>query len=131
MTQEKQEAIFKQVLDAAFAVHTELGAGLLESVYERCLAIELRSRGLAVEAQVPVPVFYKQEKIDLAFRADLIVENEIIVEVKAVSELHPLHIAQLLNYLKIRRSRLGLLVNFNILHLREGIKRVINPSFKF
>lgn len=123
------ERIFKHVLDAAFAVHSEMGPGLLETVYEKCLVLELRSRGLLVEAQVPVPANYKGAPIDLAYRADLIVENEIIVELKSVSELLPLHTAQLLNYLKLRKSPLGLLVNFNVVHLRDGIKRIINKPY--
>ena len=84
---EEDEKIFKQVLDAAFAVHSEMGPGLLENVYEKCLLVELRSRGLKAESQVPVPVVYRGEKIDLAYRADLIVEDRIIVEIKAVAEL--------------------------------------------
>ncbi len=122
------ENIFKQILDAAFCVHAELGVGLLENVYEKCLAIELRSRGLSCGTQVPVPVIYKGEEIDLAYRADLIVENQIIVEIKSVSELSPVYTAQLLNYLKLRNAPLGLLVNFNVPHLRDGIKRIINQT---
>lgn len=127
---EEDEKIFKQVLDAAFAVHSEMGPGLLENVYEKCLLVELRSRGLKTESQVPVPVVYKGEKIDLAYRADLIVEDRIIVEIKAVAELTNQHWAQILNYLKLKNLRLGLLVNFSAASLKDGIRRVVNNAKK-
>ena len=127
---EEDEKIFKQLLDAAFAVHSEMGPGLLENVYEKCLLVELRSRGLKTESQVPVPVVYKGEKIDLAYRADLIVEDRIIVEIKAVAELTNQHWAQILNYLKLKKLTLGLLVNFSASSLKDGIRRVVNNAKK-
>lgn len=127
---EEDEKIFKQVLDAAFAVHSEMGPGLLENVYEKCLLVELRSRGLKAESQVPVPVVYRGEKIDLAYRADLIVEDRIIVEIKAVAELTNQHWAQILNYLKLKKLTLGLLVNFSASSLKDGIRRVVNNAKK-
>ena len=127
---EEDEKIFKQVLDAAFAVHSEMGPGLLENVYEKCLLVEMRSRGLKAESQVPVPVVYRGEKIDLAYRADLIVEDRIIVEIKAVAELTNQHWAQILNYLKLKKLTLGLLVNFSASSLKDGIRRVVNNAKK-
>ena len=127
---EEDEKIFKQVLDAAFAVHSEMGPGLLENVYEKCLLVELRSRGLKAESQVPVPVVYRGEKIDLAYRADLIVEDRIIVEIKAVAELTNQHWAQILNYLKLKKLTLGLLVNFSASSLKDGIRRVVTNAKK-
>lgn len=127
---EEDEKIFKQVLDAAFAVHSEMGPGLLENVYEKCLLVELRSRGLKAESQVPVPVVYRGEKIDLAYRADLIVEDRIIVEIKAVAELTNQHWAQILNYLKLKKLTIGLLVNFSASSLKDGIRRVVNNAKK-
>ncbi|MGN0835044.1 MAG: GxxExxY protein [Candidatus Spyradosoma sp.] len=127
---EEDEKIFKQVLDAAFAVHSEMEPGLLENVYEKCLLVELRSRGLKAESQVPVPVVYKGEKIDQAYRADLIVEDRIIVEIKAVAELTNQHWAQILNYLKLKKLPLGLLVNFSAASLKDGIRRVVNSAKK-
>lgn len=107
-------------------VHTVLGAGLLESAYEACLCYELRKAGLKVEQQKPVPLIYEEVKLECAYRMDLFVENQIIVELKAVDTLHPIHTTQLLTYLKLSNHKLGLLINFNVQHLRDGIKRVAN-----
>lgn len=115
-----------QVIGAAIAVHRELGPGLLESAYEACLVHELRQRGIQVEQQVSQPVFYKGLQLDCGYRLDLLVENRVIVELKAVEAVLPIHEAQLLTYLKLRKLRLGLLINFNVPILKNGIKRLLN-----
>ena len=113
------------VIGAAIAVHRELGPGLLESAYEACLAHELHGRGVAVSRQKELPVVYKGEKLDCGYRLDLLVEEKVVVEVKAVDALLPIHTAQLLSYLKLSGCRLGLLINFNERLLKHGIKRVV------
>jgi len=120
-----REQLFKKILDACFKVHTALGPGLLESAYEKCLAHELYSQGLKVEAQKPMPLVYEGLALDAGYRLDLFIENEIIVEIKAVESIAPVHLAQTLTYLKLAHKPLGLLVNFNVKHLKDGIKRVI------
>jgi GxxExxY protein len=117
--------ITKQVIDAAFQVHSKLGPGLLESVYELCLAHELGKRNLKYKSQVAVPVLYDGVKIDAGFRLDLLVEDQVIVELKAVEQVLPVHEAQLLTYLKLTQLRLGLLINFNVPLIKQGIKRII------
>ena len=107
-------------------VHTVLGPGLLESAYETCLEHELRKRGLHVVRQLPVPIVYDGVKIDVGYRIDLLVNNSVVVEVKAVIKLVPVHEAQLLSYLKLSGHRLGLLINFNVVHLKDGIHRLVN-----
>ena len=114
------------VVNAAMKVHSALGPGLLESAYEACLLHELRKEGLKVEVQACLPVAYDGVKIDVGYRVDLLVEDTVIVELKAVETLLPIHEAQLLSYLKLSDKRVGLLINFNVLHLREGIKRMVN-----
>ncbi|MDP2241412.1 MAG: GxxExxY protein [Burkholderiales bacterium] len=114
------------VIDAALRVHTVLGAGLLENVYEACLEHELSKRKLCVKRQIPMPVRYEDVVLDIGYRLDLLVEDKIVVEVEAVEKLLPLHRAQLLTYLKLGGYRVGLLLNFNSVHMREGINRVIN-----
>ena len=127
MTAEQLNGLSKQVLDAAFAVHTELGPGLLESTYVACLGYELRSRGLSVAMEVPCPVVYRGEKLtDVGYRIDLLVANELIVEIKAVEAIAPVHRAQLLSYLRHADRRLGLLININSVYLKEGIVRMVN-----
>lgn len=115
-----------QVIGAAIAVHRELGPGLLESAYEACLVHELGQRGVQVEQQVAQPVFYKGLQLECGYRLDLLVEDRVIVELKAVEALLPIHEAQLLTYLKLRKLRLGLLINFNVPILKNGIKRLLN-----
>jgi GxxExxY protein len=115
-----------QIVDAAVHVHTRLGPGLLESVYERILAYELEKRGLTVERQVPVPVVYDNLRFEEGFRADLIVEKAVVVELKSVEAFAPVHGKQLLTYLKLLDARLGLLINFGAPLLKDGIKRVAN-----
>jgi GxxExxY protein len=114
-----------QIVEAAMTVHTVLGPGLLENAYEACLKHELLKRGLRVEQQVALPVVYDGVKIDLGYRLDLLVEQEVIIELKAVEKVTPLHQAQLLSYLKLGHKRLGLLINFNVLHLKNGIERMV------
>jgi GxxExxY protein len=115
-----------KVIGGAIEVHRELGPGLLESAYETCLRYELQRRGLRVEQQVAQPVFYKGLQLECGYRLDLLVENQVIVELKAVEAILPIHTAQLLTYLKLRQLRIGLLINFNVPVLKNGIKRIIN-----
>lgn len=114
------------VVDAALAVHIELGPGLLESVYEAALAFELTERGLAVRRQVALPVVYKGVRIDDGFRIDLLVEEAVIVEVKSIEKLAPVHKKQLLTYLRLTDLRVGLLINFGAVLLKDGIHRVVH-----
>ena len=114
------------IIGAAIAVHRELGPGLLESTYEACLTYELAERKLAVERQKALPVKYKGVKLDCGYRIDLLVEEKIIVELKAVERLEPIHTAQTLSYLKLSGCRVGLLINFNVKVLKNGIRRLIN-----
>jgi GxxExxY protein len=115
-----------QIVDAAICVHKALGPGLLESTYAACLAHELRSRSLDVKVQVPVSISYKGIRIRMGYRIDMLVENAVVVELKLVKGLHPIHEAQLLSYLKLSDRRLGLLINFNVLRLRNDITRIVN-----
>ena len=119
------EKIFKTVLDCSFTVHTALGPGLLEKAYEECLFYELKQAGLNVEKQKSLPLIYKEVKLEAGYRIDLFVEKKIIVEIKSVEKLIDTHLAQILTYMKLSESKLGLLVNFNTKHLKNGIKRVI------
>lgn len=111
------------VVDAALTVHREMGPGLLESVYEVCLCEELLSRGLTVQRQVPVPVTFRGKELDAALRIDLLVENVLVIELKSVDSILPVHHAQMLSYLKLSGHRLGLLINFNVPLLKSGIHR--------
>ncbi|SMC26719.1 GxxExxY protein [Desulfacinum hydrothermale DSM 13146] len=117
--------IAREVVDAAFKVHSALGPGLLESVYEICLAHELEKRGLNVERQVPVPVIYDHIHIDAGFRLDMLVQDRVVVELKAVEKILPVHKAQLLSYLKLTGHRLGLLINFHVALIKNGIIRMV------
>ena len=118
--------ITKEIIGAAIDVHRELGPGLMASIYEECLSIELAQRNVSFEQQKIIPVIYKQQAIQSNFRVDLIVENKIIVELKSVEHLLPVHEAQLLTYLKATECKIGLLINFNVPVLKNGIKRLIN-----
>jgi GxxExxY protein len=124
-TNERNE-ITGKIIDAAMRVHSKLGPGLLESAYEACLAYELRKRGLKVLTQVGLPVTYDEVQLDVGYRIDLLVEDEIIVELKAVDEIAPIHQAQLLSYLKLSGRKIGLLLNFNVRRLKNGIHRMAN-----
>ncbi|MBB1284464.1 GxxExxY protein [Flavisolibacter sp. BT320] len=113
-------------VDEAIKIHTDLGLGLLESVYEELLAYRLTKRGFSIKRQVPIPVVYENIKMELGFRADLIVENCVIVEIKSVEALAPVHHKQLLTYLKLTEITVGLLINFNEALLKNGLKRIVN-----
>ena len=115
-----------QIIDAAIAVHTALGPGLLESAYEVCLTHELRQRGMKVQAQVVLPIQYNGLNLDAGYRIDLLVEDIVIVELKAVERMLPLYDAQILSYLRLRRLEVGLLINFNVVKLKEGLRRIVN-----
>lgn len=119
------EDIFKLILNCAFKVHSALGPGLLENAYEECLMYELMESGLKAERQKPLPLIYKEVKLEAGYRVDLLVEDCIIIEVKAVDELSDILLAQILTYLKLSKCKFGLLVNFHVKLLKHGIKRVI------
>ena len=119
-------SITGQIIDSAMKVHSALGPGLLESAYEACLAFELRDRGLAVVRQAECPVVYRDVKMDVAYRLDLLVAERVIVELKSVEKMIPLYDAQLLSYLKLADLSVGLLMNFNVPKMKEGIKRIVN-----
>jgi GxxExxY protein len=122
---EEYYSLTEQVIGSAIEVHKTLGPGLLESVYQRCLAYELNQRNINFATEVTIPIHYKDQKIDCAFRADIIVENKIILELKAIEKILPIHEAQLITYLKLTKMRLGLILNFNTKLLKDGIKRMI------
>ena len=114
------------IIKEAIKIHNDLGPGLLESVYEEILAYRLTKRGLFINKQMPIPVFYEEIKMDFGFRADIIAENKVIVEIKSVEALAPVHHKQLLTYLKLTNLTVGLLINFNEALLKNGIKRIVN-----
>lgn len=119
-------ALSEQVLKCAFEVHTALGPGLLESAYHACLKYELVNQGLFVESERSLPVSYKEVKLDCGYRLDLVVEQQLVIELKAVDKLLPIHLAQVLTYLKLMDVRHGLILNFNVMSMKNGIKRVVN-----
>ena len=119
------ERVGKAVLDAAFKIHTALGPGLLESVYETTLAYEVRKGDLLVETQVAMPIIYDNTKLESGLRLDMLVEKCVIVELKSVEKMNPVYEAQLMTYLRLSKVRLGFLINFNVPHLKEGIKRMV------
>ena len=119
-------ALSNRIIGAALRVHTELGPGLLESAYEVCLAFELADEGCTIERQVSVPIVYRRRKLVCGYRIDLLVERKVIVEVKAVDRLTPVHMAQLLSQLRLKDLKLGLLINFHVKSLRDGVRRVVN-----
>ncbi|HUV50271.1 MAG TPA: GxxExxY protein [Anaerolineae bacterium] len=118
--------ITETIIGSAMSVHRELGPGLLESAYEACLAYDIAKSGLSVERQKELPVKYRNVKLDCGYRIDLLVENKVIVEIKAIDKLAPIHTAQLLSYLKLSGCKVGLLINFNVKILKDGIRRLIN-----
>lgn len=122
---EEQNRITGQIVDSAMKVHSALGPGLLETAYEKCLLFELHRRGFDVGFQLEMPIEYDGVKIDLGYRIDLFVENQVIVEIKAVDSLAPIHQAQLLSYLKLAKCPVRLLINFHTLHLKAGIRRMV------
>jgi GxxExxY protein len=119
------EAAARQCIDAALQVHKSLGPGLLESAYEHCLAHELGRRGIKVERQLALPIVYEGERLDAGYRLDLVVDGCVIVEVKSLDALAPIHDAQVLTYLKLSGLRVGLLINFNVILLKQGLKRFV------
>jgi len=121
-----ENELSKIILDAAFRVHSALGPGLLESAYEACLAYELRNEGLEVLTQVPLPLVYREVRLDIGYRLDMVVEDLVIGEIKAIDSLTAIHQAQVISYLKLSGKKLGILINFNTLRLRDGIKRVVH-----
>lgn len=121
-----ENRIAEGVVEAAFRVHRWFGPGLLESAYEACLAHELVEMGFAVEKQVPLPLTYRDVKLDAGYRLDLWVNRAVIIEVKAIEELHPVHMAQMITYLKLTGNSLGLIINFHSALLKDGIRRVVN-----
>ena len=121
-----ENEIAKLIVNAAYQVHVELGPGLLESAYETCLVYELVNAGLQVSNQIDLPVYYKDVKLNCNYRMDILVERKVIIEVKAVSILKKVHLAQTITYLKLSNCKLGLLINFNEAKIKDGIKRVIN-----
>ena len=122
----EEDSIAKQVLNAAIKVHKALGPGLLESAYVHCLLHELRSAGLSVLHQTQLPLKYEGVLLDAGYRLDIWVEQKVVVEVKSIDALHPIHIAQLLTYLRLTNNRLGLLINFNEVLLKDGFRRIAN-----
>jgi GxxExxY protein len=120
------DQLAKEAVDSALAVHIALGSGLLESTYEACLAHELKKRRMAVATQVGLPVVYDGQKLDIGYRIDILIAGALILEVKAVEAIAPVHKAQLLSYLKLSGCRLGLLFNFNVVRMKDGIVRMVN-----
>lgn len=123
-----ENEIAKLVFDCSLKVHKALGPGLLESAYRECLCYELYKTGVYVEKEKPLPLIYEEVKLDIGYRMDIVLENKFIIEIKSVDELHDIHLAQLLTYLKLSDYRLGFLINFNVLLIKDGIKRVINGT---
>jgi GxxExxY protein len=123
---DRLDSITRRIIGAAIEVHRRLGPGLLESAYEACLAYELRQVGYKIEQQKPLPIVYKDVKLDCGYRLDLVVEDSVIVEVKAVDQLAPIHEAQLLSYLRLSEMRVGLIINFHVRVLKNGLKRIVN-----
>ena len=121
-----QEEIIKCILDEAFYIHKTVGPGMLESVYKTCLAYRLNKHGLFVEIEKPVPVYFEEIKMDCGYRADLVVEKSIVVEIKTIEGIGPLQVAQVLTYLRFLNNRFGLILNFHSLLMKDGIKRVVN-----
>jgi len=114
-----------KIVDCAITVHKLLGPGLLESAYEECLFYELQTLGLHAFKQFPMPLVYKEKKLDVGYRIDLLIEEKVVIEVKSVDILNPIHTAQIMTYMKLSGCRIGLLINFNVQFLKEGIKRII------
>ncbi len=121
-----ENEISKVIFDCALKIHKNLGPGLLESAYEECLFYELKKCGLKVEKQKALPLIYEEVKLEIGYRIDIIVENKVIIEVKSVDALNDVHLAQILTYLKLSDCKLGMLINFNVTFLKNGIRRVVN-----
>ncbi len=121
-----ENEISKIIFDCALKVHKSLGPGLLESAYEECLYYELNKIGLKVEKQKPLPLVYENVKLEIGYRVDIIVDNKVIIEIKSVEALNDVHLAQVLTYLKLSNTKLGMLINFNVTLIKNGIKRIVN-----
>lgn len=121
-----QEEIIKVILDESFYIHKAVGPGMLENVYKTCLAYRLRKRGLALETEKPVPVFFEEVKMDCGYRADIVVENSVVIDTKAIEAIGPLQVAQILTYLRFLNMRYGLILNFHALLMKDGIRRVVH-----
>jgi len=121
-----ENEISEKIIGCAIKVHKSLGPGLLESAYQECLFYELQKEGLNVEKQKPLPLIYQEVKLDVGYRIDILVENKVIIELKSVDTLNEIHIAQVLTYLKLSGCKLGLLMNFNVLRVVDGLKRLVN-----
>jgi GxxExxY protein len=122
----KLDAITRRIIGAAIEVHRRIGPGLLESAYNACLSFELREMGFRIEEQLPLPVIYRDVKLDCGYRMDFVVEDAVIIEIKAMEQLAPVEYAQLLSYLRLADKRVGLLINFHLRMLKDGIKRIVN-----
>lgn len=126
LSREELNNISKEILDACMMVHKEMGPGLLESIYVWCLTYELKSRDLKIDLEVPVPIIYRGVELEKKYKIDILVENEIIIEAKAVEVILPVHTAQIISHLKLADKKLGFLVNFNVPLLKDGFKRFVN-----
>ncbi len=124
----EENELSSMVIGCAIKVHKSLGPGLLESAYETCLNHELRKTGLKVEKQKPLPLIYEGQRLEIGYRVDFLIEDRLVVEIKAVELLHSVHLAQVITYLKLSDCKLGLLINFNVTLVKDGIKRVINSA---
>ena len=122
----KGNQLTSEIISSAIEVHRHLGPGLLESTYEECMAFELRQRGLTVERQLELPIFYKGSQLEQNYRIDLLINKQVIIELKSINKIEPIHDAQLLTYLKLANKRFGLLLNFNVPVMKQGIKRLLN-----
>lgn len=128
--QTKIENLASEIVDSCFQVHSELGPGLLESTYQHCLAHELRERGIKIEVEKSMPVVYKDTQLNCGYRIDILVDNRIILELKSVEKIHPIHKAQLITYLKLAEINLGFLINFNVPLIKNGINRFVNDYWE-
>lgn len=128
---QRENQLTEKIIGCAIDVHKALGPGLLESAYEECLCYELSKSNVQFKRQVPIPVVYKEVRLDCGYRIDLVVEDSVIVELKTVEKLLPIHEAQLLTYLKLYKSSLGLLINFNVPVIKDGVKRIVNQFQEF
>ncbi|MCJ7553537.1 MAG: GxxExxY protein [Ignavibacteriaceae bacterium] len=118
------------IIGSAIKIHKELGPGLLESAYKECLAYELNKKGFFVEKEKPVPLIFEEVKLECGYRLDLLINNELIIEIKSVDGLADIHLAQVLTYMKLMNKKYGLIINFNVVLLKDGIKRLINKYYK-
>jgi GxxExxY protein len=130
MNRDEHNRLSKQILDAAITVHKEMGPGLVESVYQYCMVAELKNRGIRADEQVVVPLYYKGVNLCKEFKIDILVENEIVIEIKATDNFHPVHEAQLISYLKLANKWLGFLINFHVPLLKDGFQRFVNGYLK-